>query len=190
MAHKTPVAPRYSAYDVFLTAEAFNKSGRFLRLQFPGILPSLFEPVIIVNRAFCLELYLKCLLVIEQKTPKWNHKLDDQFGDLTQANQNAIRKEYDAVLAEPDMLAEFKELRNAGKNPEELYDFVSLLADSSDAFQRSRYPFEPSHQLQGYRAVPIEIATRRVIISIYPRWDHAFENLINRSAPPPTSQDH
>jgi hypothetical protein len=186
---KRLLAAPYNPYEVFLTAEAFRASSRLLIAHVPPGAPLGYEYVINTNLAFCLELYLKCLLLIEKRPAGRHHKLKKHFEELEQNHQDAIRKEYEKILkTDPLILAEFSTLKQNGEDPDKIWDFDAVLSDNSEAFERSRYPFDPDHKIQGYRAVPIEIATRKVIVSIHRSWQNAFNNLVARELLRSTSQ--
>ena len=87
-----------------------------LATQFGEEVPADFEYVINVNLAFCLELYLKCLLVLDGRTPKKDHKLRGHFDKLAQDTQGGIRTEYQQILkTDAYMVASTKSLDRSAK---------------------------------------------------------------------------
>jgi hypothetical protein len=182
-------APPYDPYEAFLIAEAFRNSWQILRSQFGEDIPQHFNYVIATNAAFSLELYLKCLLVIDGQTPKANHNLKLQFDALPPNNRDAIRTGYADILKTDRYLQEQKmRLKEEGKNPDKIFRFESVLNESALAFEKSRYPFDPRYKVHTYLAEPIERATRKVIVAIHPSWDRAFRNLLRRQGTLPKSQ--
>jgi hypothetical protein len=170
-------------YEAFLIGEAYCNSGHFLDQKFSGKGNSDFKYVIAANLALGLELYLKCLLMLDGQEPKRDHDLEGHFGRLPIVDKDAIRlahKEY--LSSDPDGIATCEQARSDGANPDEVYEFDSSLKKSALAFVRCRYPFDPGYKTPlSYLAVPIEQATRVVIVRRNPGWEHAFWGLKNRS---------
>jgi hypothetical protein len=174
-------------FGAFLLGDAYIKSARildqFIETIFCGHIPDEYQYVITANRAFGLELYFKCLLGREKKDVEQNHNLRTFFYELSITTQRAIKKEYSQVLkTDPCYVSEFDRLKRDKKNPDKVFGFANVLDKSALAFVKSRYPFDDDHKWHEYLAAPIEIATRRVIVSLEPGWDGALENLGLRQA--------
>ncbi len=86
------------ASEWFLMAEAYDQSSRILFKGFHGRTPAYFEYVIAANFAFGLELYLKCLIVLDGQRPKLHHNLRTHFLSIPQPAQTAIEKRYRKIL--------------------------------------------------------------------------------------------
>jgi HEPN domain-containing protein len=82
-----------------------------------------------VNHALALELYLKCLLQIEDKEA-CGHDLDELFAKLNPGHRSRIEQVYDAWIASP----------RAGMK------VADILKRSADAFTKWRYLNEARHQ--------------------------------------------
>ena len=178
-----PTTSESNFYEYFLVAEAYNRSGRLLHDAYgPNPIPD-YQYVIAMNLAFSLELYLKSLLWHEKKKPRQNHKLEQQFANLFPVNQEAIKKAYaNHIQTDPGKISEFERLRQVGADPDAIFDFDNALALSSEAFERSRYPFDPQYPDHGYLGWSIEVAVREVIVAISPSFDRAFDRLQKRHA--------
>jgi hypothetical protein len=132
-----------------------------------------------VLSAFCLELYLKCLILLAGKTYKGVHDLRDLFDLLDPKDQEAIRETFDArglqgmraqVLElysamkklNPDGAAVYDEILN---HPEKI-DFDFALDASSGTFAAVRYDYEgtkPGRQAPAWYGHQILEATRELI---------------------------
>lgn len=186
-----PPADTYQPFEAFLVAEAYCYAGRILVSQFPEPIPQDMTYVIAANLALGLELYLKCLILLDGKNPKRKHNLKSLFDELSPKSKDAIQKNHRELLkTDPSIRAESAKLRLRGENPERVFDFHSSLQKSANAFEQSRYPFDPSYEAHTYLAVPIEKATRRVIIDRNPGWKDSFAFHLSRPDTPPTSPAH
>jgi hypothetical protein len=178
--------PRERAYDMFLTGDAYCNAGRMLYAEVGRGGSSPFKYVITANLALGLELYFKCLTVLDNKEPKRDHDLKSHFDALSLGNQNAIRKAHKSYLENDRQRdARLAEIRQNGQNPDEVLDFDSSLNKSAKAFVQSRYPFDPLYETHTYTAGPIEIATRTLIVDLNPAWDDALRGLLARPDMPP-----
>ena len=79
--------PRERAYDMFLVGEAYCNAGKSLYSQFGMGGSSHFKYVIAANFALGLELYFKCLLVMDDKDPQYHHNLKGHFDKLSPVDQ-------------------------------------------------------------------------------------------------------
>lgn len=177
--------PDPRSYEAFLIAEAYAISWRSLRSRYEDEddIPVYFKHVITMNAAFCCESYLKALIFYEGTVPPAVHNLRTLFKVLDDKHQAEIRKRYGVILrTDPTREANRERIRQAGKDPDKILGFDRVLDVSALAFEKSRYPYDPKHPRHEYLAVPIEKATRQVIVSIRRSWDGAFEGLIKREA--------
>src|SRR5262249_51585166 len=140
----------YCIRDVFLTGEAYRHGAEFLRDHLgQGPMEELgdFRYVITANHALALELYLKCLLLLDKRQPGKHHEVDKHFKKLLRNTQDAIRIRYkDIVRTHPYMQSECARLREAGEDPDKIFDLDNALRDSSKAFDQSRYPYDPGYK--------------------------------------------
>jgi hypothetical protein len=140
----TPAGP-INAEEVLITAEAFEEAaaivGDVMRKAARG--PDEFSnrlgrrlgrPWAVIG-AFSVELYLKCLLAIENRPYPKDHNLKKLFRSLAPATQAILRGRHDAIMqAKSESLAD---VRRYGK-----IDLESLLEQGQDTFVYLRYPYE------------------------------------------------
>jgi hypothetical protein len=183
----------YSQYDIFLTADAYFESAKILRRSLsPVDMNNLedFQYVLVANHSFALELFLKCLLVMDRQKVPHHHRLDDLFKGLLPSTRDMIRNCYMDILEKDPAKAEYARLRGVGEDPEKTFALDNALAASSRAFEYSRYPYDPSYRTHAYFGDWIAEAVRKVVIDRRPAWDGAVWRLLARRSIPPTSQAH
>jgi hypothetical protein len=170
-------SPPVDALKMFLCAEGFLAVADKLR---EGLLASGRSTVedhivapFVVNGAFALEVYFKCLIFLETNNRVRGHDLDKLFGMLTPAHQNAIDT-YSRDIAPKDAAHQ-----SAQANRPELATTVGCLKYSADAYEHYRYIYEPPEAdpvtglpvLYGFVCWQIIWATRRFILELRPDWD-------------------
>jgi hypothetical protein len=159
--------PKRDPRAVFATAEQFRMATNCLlqiaqqtpdlRLEMPGI----------TLAAVGLELYLKCLAIMDGKQAREDsHHLWKLFTYLNGATQNKIRQR-----AEPRLQANMVKFRDEHGNEFALTDFDKILKLSSGAIRTARYPYEGIPSGAGWAAGSILIAAREVILEMKPEWD-------------------
>jgi len=117
-----------------------------------------------VNVAFCIELYLKCLITIEKGTKVGGHDLESLFSNLTKQTRETLIKEWDSFVTTS---VEKQKMRSDGYST----DLPSELKRSKNAFQWLRYEHEDlSKTGSGLTIGPLMIMLRDVIISMHPEW--------------------
>jgi hypothetical protein len=156
----TPIKPEaifeqaaFFEYSAGILASKMNdhrNASITLRLQ-DYVLPTL-KPWIVVC-AFSLELYLKCLVLLDTGIlPKKTHKIRALFEQLPLARQARIRKLHDGAVANdplvPQMLAAVKaicEAQNTSPMNADSLDFDTILDEVNDSFRAWRYHYEEPH---------------------------------------------
>ena len=152
--HKTTLllASRVTAlpYDYFLdghfeTLPVVVSDGKKLTLYFEGARKDgdfeLTMPYV-VNGAFSLELYLKVLLFLETGSPARGHKLEGLYGKLTERSKDFL---VDRVKGFIDFSKFHRDLGAAITRDSMVpfsWDVETLIAQSSEAFEKWRYAFE------------------------------------------------
>jgi hypothetical protein len=164
---------------IFKQAEDFEHAADVLRLDWEGRalryhlhLPSARIPHIVCS-AFCLELFLKCLLRIENVTlPKRTHALLELFELLRRPTKRKISALFGAEHPENSFkyfAASFAvNFRNSGSR-QIRPTLRTVLKQSSNAFIEWRYLFEDTkpHTYSANHAIS---AVKRVILEIHPEW--------------------
>jgi len=92
--------------------------------------------VYVVNAAFAVELFLKCLLAVESGQIPETHNLKDLFNQVSKESRGKIRKRHNERALNHAVLSGTRE-RVGIKT-----DLDSLLEDSQDVFTHFRYLFE------------------------------------------------
>ena len=180
--------PRERAYDMFLIGEAYCYAGQTLADHIGDLPAREMRYVVTANLALGLELYFKCLALMDGGSVRLSHDLVKLFGELPLNTQNAIRDSHKQYLKSDIHQHTCVSAKDHGQDPDKLFEFDSSLAASNRAFEKSRYPYDPDYTDHAYLAVPIERATRKVIIDRHPAWKNSFANLQSRPDKPPTSQ--
>lgn len=155
--------------NVSKVAGAFAQSGGMLltagtqgnrpQQTFPGIVCS----------AFSLELYLKCLILLEGNKYTGTHKLDKLFQKLSQDSQTAIRNGCTPLLQMQNIWNGVP--RPPSSPPLPVLDFDYALQASRNAFDVFRYVYE-TEKLDGgnWFGQPIIQCTKERIIALRPEW--------------------
>ena len=144
---------------VFQAAESFRAGS--LTLANHGLLPYLF-PMVICS-AYSLELYLKCLILIEGGKSGSLHDLEKLFSKITPESQEIVRASYEA--RRPKVNAGLAAI------PVPKTDFDFVLHWSAKAFEHFRYAFEGLvHSQEGWMAGPICDCVRERIVELRPDW--------------------
>ena len=144
---------------VFQAAESFRAGSLILANH--GLLPYLFPMV--VCSAFSLELYLKCLILIEGGKSGSLHDLEKLFSKITPESRKIVRASYEA--RRPKVNAGLATI------PVPKTDFDFVLHWSAKAFEHFRYAFEGLvHSQEGWMAGPICDCVRERIVELRPDW--------------------
>jgi len=89
-----------------------------------------------VNCAFAVELYLKCLLAVEDSQIPDTHNLKTLFNQLSRESRGKIRKRHDGLAKDHPVLSGFRQSLGIKT------DLNSLLEHGQDVFIQFRYMFE------------------------------------------------
>ena len=142
-----------NARGILWSADCFRLSARLL---FEEVLQgkTRFALGFGVLAAFSVELFLKCLLVIEAGQYPETHNLKKLFAQLKPETRNELRKKHDANA---ERKAKFGTLEE-------------LLEQGQDAFERFRYSFEKGEET-GFALNLLGEVVRQKIISLHPDWE-------------------
>lgn len=123
----------------------------------------------IVNASFSLELYLKCLIFIENSCfNNKTHRLDKLFEVISKENQIVVRTFFENIITNSQIpnnkkiTDEFKKLDSKFN-----WDFKYLLEKNSDAFENWRYIHE-NKKTCFYAFGEFRFAFRETILKISP----------------------
>jgi hypothetical protein len=159
--------------DIFVLAECFHFRGtaqqnpRFKReLKDAGRYEVTFGITSIVIYTFSIELFLKCICCMENKTFFYSgHELDKLFSYLSQSAQDRIVQIHDDICNKDPLREAFS--RAFG---DELFDFHKMLTQSSKAFTEFRYKFDVANLRTTYHLGNAGRAIRQYIIDANPEW--------------------
>ena len=143
---------------VFKTAEVFRTSSFILANH--GLPTCMFPMVMCAS--FSLELYLKCLILIEGNTYGKLHDLNKLFLKTKVDSQKKIRANYEPLKARKDAM--FSAMKGV---PTPRTDFDFVLSASAKAFENFRYAFEGNVPDQtGWLASEISECVRERIVEL------------------------
>lgn len=129
----------YTAKNIYDSANKFKVASDALseKLSLTNDVETYIAPFI-VNAAFSIELYLKCLYMIENNKPsRYTHNFFDIYKHLSNDSKGFIEAVFNMLL-EQDSL--FKELQK--RIPSTDTEFESILREAGNAFARWRYSYE------------------------------------------------
>jgi len=145
MSKKTTLTPVYSPKQIFISAQNFGNSAKLLEhlssqilSQHPGPseLPPFFQPSV-VCMAFSVELFLKCLILVEKGNFQPTHKIQELYLKLPMTSQKAISDKFDEFIAtSPTIRAMQAEYPNISSKLDDVLKVVN------EAFVDWRYIFE------------------------------------------------
>jgi hypothetical protein len=136
-------------------------------------LPDAFDYAAGVNLAFSLEVYLKCLGMLDGKSIVGIHDLEDLYMQLEPATKEKAEQIYDEVRKNDSRcLRDAEAVRRAGEDPEDYFSLAAALKKSANAFKRLRYVYEET-EVSDFTLNPLIIAIHRIILERKPEWNPA-----------------
>jgi hypothetical protein len=156
---------------IFQQAESFTESATLLGRTAELGSPQFFFPSIVCD-AFGLELYLKCLILVEGDKYSGTHNLELLFNKLTPESQMAIRNACAPVVAKMHEMHQALP-REKGAQPLPVLDFDYALRASRNAFEVFRYVHERDEDNRngdGWFGREIAKRTRERILFLQPDW--------------------
>lgn len=133
----------YSAKDVFKTGEQFYATSILInRKLFETGHEHLYVAPLNTNLSLAIELYLKCLYIIDknQKPPN-SHKLINIYKDLDEETQMIINELYNDVVSIDEDIIQLKQYSS-----DVAVDLESALKQMSQAFVNWRYTHEGEYK--------------------------------------------
>ncbi len=155
---------------IFLIAEQNHHASQHLaKAKSIGFEHDVTFPAVVIS-ALSLEIYFKCLLVIETGTAPQTHDLRYLFNRLNPATQQKIRANYMPFMLEAQRVISESAIASGVAPPNVDFDFVLNL--SRNAFNITRYIYEGIPAMSGWVANGIVFATRQAILEKHPLWQH------------------
>lgn len=130
------------AKDVFMQAYRFRSTARvigdLLKNSDDRNIDLYFDPFV-VNASFSIELYLKCICIIEsgKKKAPYMHELDKLYDSLSVEVQNKLS---DVFIKENEKLGTYHLAKE--NKPDFEWSLKNVLKESSKAFIKWRYSYE------------------------------------------------
>jgi hypothetical protein len=160
---------------LFQQAESFFQSAVLLFNNATQI-PRYFNPQFIfpslVCEAFSLELYLKCVIVIEESEYPATHDLEKLYALITAENRTEIEKICSPHMAQQQSMqnAYHQHTKQPGAAP--TVTFQSMLHASHKAFETFRYVHEKNtlSDGEGWQGGPIVRSVRERLMILRPEW--------------------
>lgn len=155
----------FSAKEIYDQANNFLAASNVLneKLRETDDIGTYIAPII-TNTAFCIELYLKCIYMIEKGQPAQGHFLDKLYRKLSKESRDLIEAIYNMLLPKSQTDMFLKQ-----QMPEMKTDLDSVLKEMSSAFIKWRYSFEGN--ITGFPASgPIIDALKGRIKILKPEW--------------------
>jgi hypothetical protein len=168
---------KISARDAFRTAEAFLEASEVLHADGKAGNDRLLVIVFATLAAFQLEMYLKCLLLVEEGLHREGHDVLKLFQSLSVKTQAELTQAHETYIADcPEFLALLKS-RNLSA------DVLSLLDRARDAFRDFRY----AHEGKGgstWALTSLVMSIRSRILRAHPEWNDILRDTGERSYNP------
>lgn len=158
----------------YMRNQSRNSSGAIKKWEcdeFADWVLTAFPPTMIpafVCEAFCIELFLKAILTLDEISYRKTHELDKLFEKLPKAWKDEVSRVFAAAVSEN----RYENTRTLTGFPESVEE---CLAQAAKAFQEWRYHFEyksPTHFLFLARQ-----AIYNSIITFKPEWESVKRNL-------------
>jgi hypothetical protein len=125
-----------------------------------------------VLSAFTTELFLKCLICLENGLTPQGHHLFELFEQLRTATQAKIIHLWDTqVVPHRDPEWTFIENSRYGTAKKFKRDLPGALSESSRAFEQIRYTYEPNSKNAYFNIGDLPRVLHRVILEMKPEWD-------------------
>jgi hypothetical protein len=151
---KDAKARRANPHCIFLIAEAFDKACQALTDTIPEQDGFTRSTVIPPNAALTLELYLKCLSVLEHGSYVEGHDLGQLFRLLGRETKQALEKKWKKAVAETECFQDLEECLSLGK----------------DSFVKFRYAFEPASAGTVWALGKLIPIVKSLILHNRPQW--------------------
>jgi len=152
---KDAKAKSANPHDIFLTAEAFDRACQALADTIPK--QDAFTRSIVIghNAALTLELYLKCLLVLEHGSYVEGHDSQKLFRLLGRQTKQALEKKWKKVVAGTEWFEDLEECLSLGR----------------DSFVKFRYAFEPASVGVVWALGALIPIVKSLILHLRPQWE-------------------
>jgi len=167
---KKPLGRKLDPIKIFQHATNFQESDHALRKAFPAHDPKIMliaQPSMVLS-AFASELYIKCLLCIENGKVPNEHNLKTLFLQLAPSTRRRIEELWNDDIKQPHRQETFNRIRAIPGAENLQLDLLYALKISGDAFIDLRYFYETQKAFFILDAFPNMLRT--VILENCPHW--------------------
>lgn len=164
MAKKNSSKPTPDFHKIFLLAEQYSEASLLLEKNAEDDEGKWSMPRLLVD-SFAVELYLKCLYVLDLNSAPWGHDWKQLFDALKDYTKTAIRAEFKRIVKSDPVLSNLKVI-----NPDapDFTDFDLSLEVAKNTFDKGRYTYEPELPNDWFYAHLMRDAIRNVAAMIVP----------------------
>lgn len=159
MAKSTTPAPTPDFQKMYQLAERYSEASLLLDDQAKGEPWACSAPQLLID-SFAVELYLKCLFVLDtNESPSRGHDWQELFDALKPYTKTAIREAFYRCIHSDPVLPYLPII-----NPEasQVLDFDRSLAAAKNTFDKRRYLYEPMPQSEWFYTHLLKEAIRNV----------------------------
>ncbi|HUT88887.1 MAG TPA: hypothetical protein VMY37_05300 [Thermoguttaceae bacterium] len=170
-------------FDAFVNAWGFHSAATVLDKRKET---NVFAYPVMVNGAFALELYIKCVHYVRRRRSKkktFGHELPMLFNNLSKSDKSRIQYHLDRVLEKHPLTVQMIE---SGI----LLDIDSILARADGMFDRQRYwhehpPFgrDASGRAASAGVEPLTNALMLFLLELRPEWNERFCQFTQNDTP-------
>jgi hypothetical protein len=153
---------------MYQLAEHYSEASSLLEQQAKGEEWGCSAPRLVVD-SFAVELYLKCLFVIDTNTaPLKEHDWVKLFDALLPNTQTAIREEFERIINSDPFLPYLRQFPAINPNAVRFTDFKLSLISAKNTFVKSRYLYQAQPNEEWGYAQLIPKAIRSVATMVIP----------------------
>lgn len=165
------MARKIDPQRIFITGEAFLEVCKVLVAALNAGNRNILALVLATNSALTLEMYLKCLLLLETGSTWHGHDVYKLFKHLPDATQSELATAHDKFVADNPVL-KAKWMDSTGVE----LDLESLLKAGRDTFVKFRYAWEEIPSKTNWGLNGFIKCVREYILKLHPEWESAFHS--------------
>jgi HEPN domain-containing protein len=155
----------------FVSAEAFLEVCKVLVAALEAGNTRILSLAMATNAAFSLEMYLKCLLLLETGNALWGHDLYDLFRTLSESTRSELTRAHEEFVESNPALME--RLSQEGLAT----DLEQLLKRGRSAFSDFRYAHEQIPLNTDFALNGLTYCVRERILMLRPEWKSALQDI-------------
>jgi hypothetical protein len=160
----------------FLSAEAFLEVCKVMTAALRAGNTRILSLALATNAAFSLEMYLKCLLLLEQGLAARGHDIHALFHSLSSSTQSELTRAHEKFVESNSALMERLSQEGLPTNLED------LLKRGRNAFTDFRYAHEQIPSKTDFALNGLTKCVRERILELQPSWDSALQDIADAEA--------